>query len=223
MVVKLNSQNFRYFFINDLRHRAVGAVTHIGIPVGHHAIGRAEGIVCSVQHGNVIQGITDADKELFAQFFLQVQSGAAFGNTHGLYIQDPGTGKGGFHDAGIFFKDVIVGAPEDLAEMDRAEAMLREKYGHKAEVVRAAPRIIDIQAKGVSKARSARELQQRLGRKILVCVGDGKNDISMLSEADYAYSPADAIVANLFENVCDCARGAVADVIYEKIPAILKK
>lgn len=119
--------------------------------------------------------------------------------------------------------DFYAGSPEDLAEMDRAEAMLREKYGHKAEVVRAAPRIIDIQAKGVSKARSARELQQRLGRKILVCVGDGKNDISMLSEADYAYSPADAIVANLFENVCDCARGAVADVIYEKIPAILKK
>ena len=71
------------------------------------------------------------------------------------------------------------------------------------------------------KARSARELQQKLGRSILVCVGDGENDLSMLQAADFAYSPADGVVADRFENVCNCADGSVADVIYEKIPNIL--
>ena len=45
----------------------------------------------------------------------------------------------------------------------------------------------------------------------------------MLQGADYAYSPADGVVADRFENVCNCAEGAVADVIYKKIPEILAK
>ena len=61
-----------------------------------------------------------------------------------------------------------------------------------------------------------------MGRGILVCVGDADNDISMLREADFAYCPADGTVADRFENVCCCAEGAVADVIYKKIPEILK-
>ena len=63
---------------------------------------------------------------------------------------------------------------------------------------------------------------QNFNRKILVCVGDGENDLSMLRDADYAFTPGDAIVAKYFPNVCSCADGAVADVIYEKIPALLK-
>ena len=43
----------------------------------------------------------------------------------------------------------------------------------------------------------------------------------MLREADFAFSPADGVVADRFENVCNCAEGAVADVIYRKIPEIL--
>ena len=88
-------------------------------------------------------------------------------------------------------------------------------------VFRAAPRIIDIHAKGVSKAKSARRLQAELCRKILVCVGDGENDVTMMEDADYAFCPGDAIIRDRFENVCNCAEGAVADVIYEKIPEIL--
>ena len=34
-------------------------------------------------------------------------------------------------------------------------------------------------------------------------------------------APADGVVADRFENVCNCADGSVADVIYEKIPGIL--
>ena len=97
-----------------------------------------------------------------------------------------------------------------------------EKYGEYCEVFRAATRIIDVHAKGVSKARSARELQERLGRKILVCVGDAHNDLPMLHDADFAFAPSDGVIAKDFETVCPCGEGAVADVIYKKIPEILK-
>ena len=110
----------------------------------------------------------------------------------------------------------------EMAEMDAAEALLKARYGDKVEVFRAANRIIDVHAKGVSKARAARELQQRLGRKILVCVGDAENDVMMLDDADYSFVPCDAILKDRYPNVCKCAEGAVAEVIYEKIPEILK-
>lgn len=111
---------------------------------------------------------------------------------------------------------------QQLAQMDQAVELLQREFAEKAVVIRAGNRIIDIHCKGVSKGRSARELQQQLGRKILVCVGDGQNDVSMLDEADYAYCPGDAVVRERYENVCDCASGAVADVIYKKIPEILE-
>ena len=112
--------------------------------------------------------------------------------------------------------------PEEKARFDQVEQELRDEFGEFCEVFRAAPKILDIQAKGVSKANAARNLQKKLGRKILVCVGDGENDLSMLQGADYAFTPSDAIVAKHFPNVCPCAGGSVADVIYEKIPEILK-
>ena len=118
--------------------------------------------------------------------------------------------------------DLYNGSEEEIARMDQVEEMLNARYGQYCEVFRAAPRIIDVHAKGVSKIRSARELQQRLGRKILVCVGDAHNDLPMLLGADYAYVPSDASLADRFENVCECGEGAVADVIYKKIPEILR-
>ena len=126
------------------------------------------------------------------------------------------------------FRDVTVadmynGSEAERRRMDDAEELLREHFGRHCEVFRSATRIIDVHAKGVSKARSARELQQRLGRPILVCAGDGENDLPMMRDADYAFAPADGIIAEHFETVCDCAQGAVADVIYKKIPEILKK
>ena len=114
------------------------------------------------------------------------------------------------------------GTPEEIARMDEAQELVQKTYDDKVIAFRAGPRIIDIHAKGVSKARSAKELQAQLGRKILVCVGDGENDVNMLQAADYGYSPADGVAANRFDNVCACAEGAVADVIYRKIPELLK-
>ena len=113
--------------------------------------------------------------------------------------------------------------PEELDQMDAAEEALRRRWGDKIEIFRSATRLIDVHAKGVSKAAAARDLKARLGRRILVCVGDASNDISMLDAADFAFCPADAIIAGRYENVCRCADGAVADVIYEKIPNLLKK
>ena len=82
------------------------------------------------------------------------------------------------------------------------------------------PRILDIQAKGVSKGNAALALKDRLNKKILVAIGDAENDISMLNAADYAFCPADAVVADRFPNVRDCGNAAIADVIYNKLPQI---
>jgi len=117
--------------------------------------------------------------------------------------------------------DLFVYTPEEERRFQEAEETIKKLYDGKVEVFRAAPRIIDVHAKGVSKIAAARALQQRLGKKILVCVGDAENDISMLDGADYAFCPADGVVADQYETVCDCGDGAVADVIYKKIPEIL--
>lgn len=128
---------------------------------------------------------------------------------------------GDFHDVTV--ASLFDATPEEKLRMDAAEDTLREHFGDYVEVFRPATRIIDVHAKGISKARAARALQQRLGRKILVCIGDAENDVAMLRGADFAFCPADGIVADRFENVCVCAEGAVADVIYKKIPEILER
>ena len=117
--------------------------------------------------------------------------------------------------------DMFVATAEETRRFDEVETKLLALYGDKVEIFRAAPRIIDVHAKGVSKINAARQLQKALGRKILVCVGDAHNDIPMLDGADYAFCPADGVVADRYDTVCDCAQGAVADVIYKKIPEIL--
>ena len=118
--------------------------------------------------------------------------------------------------------DLYKGSSEEIAVFDEAEEVLRRLYGQQVEVFRAAPRIIDVHAKGCSKLAAARLLQKRLGRRVLVCVGDGENDVSMLNGADYAFCPADAIVAGRYESVGPCGEGAVADVIFQRIPEILQ-
>ena len=110
--------------------------------------------------------------------------------------------------------------PAEQARIDEAAAYVAATYGEKVDVFRPCARIVDFHTKGVSKLLAARDLQKTLGRPVLVCVGDAENDIPMLEGADYAYCPADGLVADRYETVCNCADGAVADVIYEKIPEI---
>lgn len=127
---------------------------------------------------------------------------------------------------GQFRKDTVAdmynATGEELALFDRAIQYVDNAYGSKLEIFRACARIVDFHAKGVSKLNSARLLQKELGKKYLVCVGDAENDVTMLDGADFAFCPADGIVADRYCNVCPCADGAVADVIYKKIPEILR-
>ena len=67
-----------------------------------------------------------------------------------------------------------------------------------------------------------KNLQKKLGRKTLVCIGDGENDIPAMEVADFAYCPGDAVIRERYENVCPCGEGAVADVIYNKLPELIK-
>lgn len=108
--------------------------------------------------------------------------------------------------------------PEETAAMDEVEAWLNCEFGHACEVMRGAGLYIDVQPIGVSKGRSAYELKEKLGKKMLVCIGDAENDVSMLDAADYGFCPNDAIVKDRYPNVCSCAEGAVADLIYNVIP-----
>lgn len=139
-------------------------------------------------------------------------------------------------EVGPFIKFALFGEPQapavsslyeehqgEIAMFDAVEQKLRQLFGEQVAVFRAAPRIIDVHAKGVSKLQAARDLQKALGKHCLVCVGDAENDLPMLEGADFAYCPADGVVADRFENVCPCGDGAIADVIYEKIPALLGK
>ena len=128
---------------------------------------------------------------------------------------------------GQFRKNTVAGMYEaedwEIPLFDRLIQYIKDTYDEKLEIFRACARIVDLHAKGVSKLHSARQLQQELGKKLLVCVGDAENDITMLDGADYAYCPADGIIADRYETVCNCADGAIADVIYKKIPEILQK
>ena len=127
---------------------------------------------------------------------------------------------GTFHEPTV--SHLFRATPEEMERCTQVEQALRRRYGEYVEVFRSGARIIDVHTKGVSKARSARELLAQLGRKTLVCVGDGENDVSMLQNADFAYCPAGSVISDRFPNVCRCAEGAVADVIYNEIPKILE-
>lgn len=137
-------------------------------------------------------------------------------------------------DLGPFIKFALFGAmtegslddfyratAEETARFQHAADFILSRWGDKVDISFAAPRILDVQAKGINKLRAARDLQNRLGKKILVCVGDAQNDVVMLDGADYSFCPCDAVVADRYPNVCSCDDGAVADVIYKKIPEIL--
>ncbi len=126
---------------------------------------------------------------------------------------------------GEFRKNTVAGmfeaTPDELALFAKVEKYVAETYGNAVDFFRPCARIVDIHAKGCSKLNAARNLQKSLGRKILVCAGDAENDISMLDGADYAFCPSDAAIANRYETVCTCSQGAIADIIYRKIPEII--
>ncbi|MGI5977778.1 MAG: HAD-IIB family hydrolase [Candidatus Limivicinus sp.] len=118
------------------------------------------------------------------------------------------------HTAAAFYEDIN---GEFQYFRETAEEMRRD-YGDIMEVDLAMPRIIDLQAKNVSKGRAARKLAERLGRKILVCCGDGLNDVSMLKEADHPFVPCDCSAQLLdmgFNVTVSCNTGTIYGALNE--------
>ena len=109
------------------------------------------------------------------------------------------------------------GTAEEITFMEEVEQWLVQEFGEFCVITRSADLYIDVQPKGVSKGESARRLKEMLGRKILICIGDAENDLSMLDDADFAFCPSDADIKDCYPNVCRCADGAVADLIYNVI------
>ena len=70
---------------------------------------------------------------------------------------------GQFRDVTV--ADMFTALPGEKDRIAEAEETLRRELGDYCEVFRSATRIFDIHAKGVSKAKSARQLQQQLGKK----------------------------------------------------------
>lgn len=108
-----------------------------------------------------------------------------------------------------WLKAVFTAAPEEIP------AIAEEVKTFGLNGVTSLPFMLEIQPEGIDKGKSARELANMLGRK-LVCAGDAPNDLAMLKEADRTFVPSSAypeILALGFEVVCDCKDGAVADAI----------
>lgn len=121
---------------------------------------------------------------------------------------------------GTFYDDTVrqffTGTPEELAYFEAAIAYIKENYGGELVVDRAAARIIDLQAKSVSKGAAVRRLANSLDRKRLICAGDAPNDLSMLDEADRAFVPSDcepSLLKRGYEVVCSCEEGTIAGVL----------
>lgn len=141
-------------------------------------------------------------------------------------VADPQIHWGPFVKIGIYgdteHREEGSEAVTKAALFDEIEQILRRELDDSLVVLRATPQIINVHAKGASKLTAARNLQKKLGKKVLVCVGDEGNDVAMLRGADFAFCPSDGAVAADFPNVCPCSQGAVADVIYNELPKILR-
>ena len=153
---------------------------------------------------------------------------AAYYQRRGLphKIADPALHRGPFLKIGIYGDEEHREEGSDsvakVALFDRIEETLSRELDESLVVLRATPQIINIHAKGASKLAAARRVQQQLGKKLLICVGDEGNDVAMLRGADFSFCPSDGAVAADFPNVCPCSEGAVADVIYNELPKILR-
>ena len=75
--------------------------------------------------------------------------------------------------------------------------------------------LLELTAKGANKGSMARRLMERLNCRMLVCAGDHMNDLTMLTAADRAFCPSNAVpeVKQYATEVCHCRDGAIAEMI----------
>jgi len=118
-------------------------------------------------------------------------------------------------------KGLYASTEEENAAFQQMLNDIEMRYGDKIGVTRDSKWVSTVHTKGRSKLTIARKLQQLLDKKVLVCIGDARNDLPMLEGADYAFCPSDGAVADRFPNVCPCSEGSIADLIYNKLSPIL--
>jgi hypothetical protein len=88
-------------------------------------------------------------------------------------------------------KCLIVGEPERLASL---ETEMQTVLNGRMEVYRSEPYFLELVPKGIDKAQSLAVLLDQIGmtRHEMICVGDGFNDISMISYAGLGVAMANA-------------------------------
>lgn len=107
-------------------------------------------------------------------------------------------------------------ATGDTAFFEQLTRDVNERGCGKLTALNSLPGLVEVQAANTSKGLAARELAQNLGRRTLVCAGDAVNDLSMLQEADIAFTPrgCDTRIQGLgFREAASCDDGTIADVI----------
>lgn len=107
----------------------------------------------------------------------------------------------------------------DEGYSDEAKAALDERFPDYS-VFRSWARGVEVQSPLADKGKSARRLAEMLGDvRLLVCVGDYENDLSMIKEADVGYAVANARpdLKAAADRVTkrECLEGAIAEIIYD--------
>ena len=110
-------------------------------------------------------------------------------------------------------KALFLGEEEDLR---KAAAFIdAQPWRDSYELIFSSTYLLEFTAKGANKGNMCRRLMERLGCRMLVCAGDHLNDLSMLTVADRAFCPSNAVpeVKKHATEVGHCKDGAIADMI----------
>lgn len=108
---------------------------------------------------------------------------------------------------------------EEIVPMDNVAQWLTREYGDVVSLL-CYPGHIEVHPKSTNKGHRAQWLKQKLQKKILICIGDSENDIPMLDIADFAFCPKGSVLSSRYPTVCNCADGALADLIENVIPTL---
>ena len=111
-------------------------------------------------------------------------------------------------------KALFVGETAELEAL-RA-AMAAEGLAEHYELIFSSGELLELTAKGANKGEMALRLKEALGCRTLLCAGDHLNDLPMLSAADRAFCPANAVpevLSSGAEVVCHCLEGAIGEII----------
>ena len=112
------------------------------------------------------------------------------------------------------FKAVFIS--EDTQSLRSLQNDLLERYASDFSITTSDDTILEVMPIGISKKTQFPYLKKRYPNTQLWCIGDFHNDVEMLSGADVAVCPANAVdeikkICHL--QVCHCKDGAIADMI----------